>query len=516
MRFASPLRLRAALAVTALALVAAACGGGGEGGGSGAPRAEGAGLVPASTAVFISVNTDFGSAQWQAAEALAARFPSGAEAVASLLESLSDGGVDLETELKPALGPETDLAILELTDRLRSADDPPVVLLTQPRDPAKLEELVAGGKDKAVVRDVGDGWYMVADNEARIDRVLAGADEESLADTDAFAHAMADLEGEAVGKLYVNGPALVQGIRQGAEQGARAGALDLGSLGAGSLESIALAFTAEPQGARAEGVARTAEGPLLTPYAAELASLVPSDALVYASFANLRTSLEQLLELASKQTPDFDTQLGQLQLGLGISLEDDLLPIFEGEHALWVRADEAGSDLGAEITIVLSPADPEKALVTLERLATGFAGFAALGGGEAPFSVESTTIAGVAAKKLTLQGQATSLYFALVGDHLVVTTAERGIADLAAPSGSLADDPLFQEATQAAELPDESLGFVYVNIRDGLELAELPAAGMLGDIDPETRENLRALQYLVAYATGEADKLRFSGFLGIK
>jgi hypothetical protein len=513
MRLVPPLRLRAALAATAAALVVGACGGDDGGGGSAAPRAEGAGLVPASTAVFIAVNTDFGSAQWQAAEALAARFPSGAEAVDSLLESLSDGGVDVEAELKPALGPETDLAILGLSDRLRSADDAPIVLLTQPRDPAKLQALVAEGKDEAVARDVGDGWYMVADSDALIDLVVAGADEGSLADTDAFARAMDDLEGEAVGKIYVNGPALVEGIRMGAEQSA--GAVDLGSFGADSLESIALAFTAEPQGARAEGVARTKEGPELSPYAAELAALVPADALVYVSFANVRTSLEQLLDLAREQTPDLDAQLGQLQLGLGISLEDDLLPIFEGEHALFVRADEAG-ELGAEVTVVLSPAEPQKALGVLESLTSGIAGFAALGGGEAPFAVESTTVAGIDAKKLTIEDEDTSLYFALVDEHVVLTTSERGIADLAAPSGSLADDPLFQEATQAAGLPDETLGFVYVNVRDGLELAEVPAAGMFGELDPETRENLRSLQYLVAYATGETDELHFSGFLGIK
>jgi hypothetical protein len=508
MRLVTPLRLRAALAVPALALVAVSCGG--DGGGAGAaPRAEGAALVPASTAVFISVNTDFESSQWQAAEAFAARFPSGGNVVESILESLSGEGVDVETELKPALGPETDIAILELSDDLQSEDDAPLVLLTRPPDPAKLKQLAAEGRDQAVVRDVGDGWYMVADNDALIDEVLAGADDASLADNEDFAEAMGELEGDAVAKLYVNGPALVEGIRQGAEQGA--GTPDFGTLGTGSLESVAFAVTAEPQGVRGDGVARTTEGQALEPYTAELASLVPADAIVYASFANLRTALERLLELASQQTPDFDAQLGQLQLGLGLSLEDDLLPIFEGEHALYVRPGEPEP----EVTVLLSPPDPEQARATLDQLTQGIGALAALGGGEAPFTVTDTTIAGMPAKHIEIEGEDEELYYALVGDHVVLSTAEKGIASVAAPSGSLADDPLFQEAEQAAGLPDESLGFVYVNVRDGLELAEL-AAGNFGEIDAETLENLRSLQYLVAYATGTQGELHFAGFLGIK
>jgi hypothetical protein len=506
-RLLNPLGLRATLAA-ALVLLAAACGGGGGGGGA-APRAEGAGLVPASTAVFISVNTDFESSQWQAAEALAARFPSGGEAVQSFLESLSAEGVDIEADLKPALGPETDLAILELSDELQSEDAAPIVLLTQPRDREKLEELVSGGEDEAVVRDVGDGWTMVADSEAIIDRVLAGADEESLADSDAFEEAMSTLEGEAVAKLYVSGSALVEGIREGAEQGA--GDVDLGSLGADSLESIAVAITAEPQGARGEGVARMEGGPELAPYAAELASSVPADALVYASFSNLSAALEQLLDLAAQETPDFGEQLGQLELGLGVSLRDDLLPIFEGEHALYVREGEPEP----ELTVLLSPPDPAQALATLDKLTAGIGGLAALGGGEAPFTLSETTIAGVPAKHLEIQGEGGELYYALVGDHIVVTTAERGIADQAAPSSSLLDDSLYREATEAAALPGETLGFLYVNLRDGLELAEL-AAGSFDAFDAEALANLRSLQYLVAYATGEPDELRFAGFLGIK
>jgi hypothetical protein len=56
-------------AVVAAALVAAGCGGGGGGG----PPPDGAGVAPASSIAFVSVNTDFSSDQWRKVADLAGR-----------------------------------------------------------------------------------------------------------------------------------------------------------------------------------------------------------------------------------------------------------------------------------------------------------------------------------------------------------------------------------------------------------------------------------------------------------
>jgi hypothetical protein len=58
-------------AVVAAAVAAAGCGGGG----GGASLPDGAGVAPASSIAFVSVNTDFSSDQWRKVADLAGRFP---------------------------------------------------------------------------------------------------------------------------------------------------------------------------------------------------------------------------------------------------------------------------------------------------------------------------------------------------------------------------------------------------------------------------------------------------------
>jgi hypothetical protein len=496
--------LPVAAAVAAAAGLAACGGGAGVGAGGGSP--QGAALLAAATPVFVSVDTDFGSEQWQAVEALVQRFPSGQEALDSLLQQVGEQGLEFETDVKPALGPELDVALLDV-----QADEPTVVMLTQPTDPAKLEALLAQGDEPPVWR-VEDGWYVVADSEEAIDRALAG-DDGSLAESDVFEQAMADLPSDAVARVYVDGAALIQAVEQGAGQGTLGdSAPGLGSLSGltGSFDSLSLAFVAEPEGVRVEGVVATPDAPQLEAGSADLGSLVPSDVLLFASFNGLDKGLSQLLDAVGQQTPDFDQSLAQIELGLGISLEDDLLPIFAGEGALYVRA---GAPI-PEVTLLLSPDDPTRALATLDKLTAAIGAFGALGGGDgAPeLGATDTTIAGVPAKQLQINEQL-SLYYAVVDDHVVLTTAVKGIADLVAGGARLVDDPLFQEAKEAAGVPDETSGFFYVNLEGAISALETVEAFQVDD--QETLANLQVLRYLVVHASADERGTRFAGFLGI-
>ena len=504
MQLSTPPRALAAALASVVVLAAAACGGGG---GSGTAGSEGAALVPADVAAFVSVDTDFDSEQWAAVEALMARFPSGDEAIQSLLDSLTSEGLDLETDIKPAFGPETSLAILELDqEQLDSEDNAPIVMLTKPTDAAKFQKLLEDGEDEAVTREVGDGWYMVADNDAIIDSVVADAEQASLADDPRYEEALADLPSGWVATLYLNGHMVMASL----EGEVDAAVNPLFDLGAGSLVSVAVALTAEAQGLSVEGVVRTEGAPEPVTYTAVLPGIVPADALLYASFSDFRTAVEKLLEIAAKQDPEFDSKLGQAQLGLGISIEDDLLPLFEGEHGLYVRS---GLPI-PEITLLLSPAEPQRGLATLDKLVANVVALAGLSGEDVPFTVTDTTIAGVPVKQLDIEGQEFSLLYALVGDNLVLTTQTSGIADLVAGAGTLADDPLYQEAAGAAALTDKTTGFLYVNMRDGFALLE--QLGELADAAPADLEELRPLQYLVVQTGGDAGRMTFSGFLGIK
>jgi hypothetical protein len=495
MRLLGSIRALAVVLLVAVALGVAGCGGGAADVGS----VEGAGLVGSDAAVFVSLNIDFDSEQWQAVEALISRFPGGEQALSSLLEKLGAPGLDFEQDVKPALGPETNVVVLELSDKLGSAENAPIVLFTQPRDRSRLEALLAEGTDKAVLRELGDGWVAVADNQAIIDRALEAANSSPLAEDPRFNEAMDELPEEAVATVYLNGNNLADAFtRRLTGAGQTLGSL---AIGAGAPDSIAIAATAEEEGVRLHGVARSQDAPAVDPYQATLPAVAPSGTLLFASFANARQAVEQLLELAAEQEPSLDQQLGQMQLALGVSLEDDVLPLFEGEHALYVRA----ALPVPEITLLLSPADPRKGLATLDAITSAVGSLAGLSGEEAPFQVTSKSIAGIPAKRLTLPRRDLSLYYALVGGKIAVTTQVEGIADLATSSKHLADDAIFTEAMDAAGVSGESLGFVYVDLKGAISSFERP----------ETTRKLGPLRYLVVQAAGGGEEITLSGFLAV-
>ena len=128
---------RTALAAAVFLLAAAGCGGGDGDLGSGAD------VAPRSTAVFVSIDTDFEGGQWQAAEDLIAKFPDGREALRDLPRELEQEDVDFERDVKPAVGPEVDLVLLDLEDEDAS------VVLTQPAEEGKGRELVRKGDEPA-------------------------------------------------------------------------------------------------------------------------------------------------------------------------------------------------------------------------------------------------------------------------------------------------------------------------------------------------------------------------------
>ena len=76
-------------------------------------------MAPGSTAVFVAINTDSGSDQWQAAQDLLERFPEGPGVITDFLAGLEREDLDYETDVEPALGPETDLVFLDLDGRPR-------------------------------------------------------------------------------------------------------------------------------------------------------------------------------------------------------------------------------------------------------------------------------------------------------------------------------------------------------------------------------------------------------------
>lgn len=484
------LRLVAVGLVASLALVAGACGGsdGVTGAGDGS---EAAGFAPATASAFFTVNTDFESDAWKNLDALLAKFPDRERAVQQLREGLTTEGVTFD-EIKAALGPETALAVLSFEGETGNFFG-----LTEAKDQAKLDALIqkldeADTSSGDSVKEVVDGWTIVSGNQPGIDAAKRAHDGESLSESDRFEEAMGDLSGDAVVRFYLDGAALSRQL-DAQSQGAASSLA-----GGGRLESIAGQVTAADDGLGFDLVTRTEGGTEPQNYAAELPSQVPGDVLLFASFRGLGEQLEQ-----ASSNPRLQEQLGMVQGVLGISVSE-LADLFRGEAALYVRQ---GAPF-PEVTLALAVENEQESLAKVDRLAQRLAQF---GGGGAP---TATRIGDVDAKQLRLQNFA--VYYAAFDGKLVITSATTGISELTGGGDKLEDDESFKAAAEAAEMPDETAGFLYVNIEDAVPLLENFAQTAGEPLPSETRSNLEPLRSALFYATAEEGKARVKGFLRIE
>jgi hypothetical protein len=487
-----PMRLRVAAVglVAVFTLAAGACGGSdevtGAGGGS-----DGAGFVPGTAPAYVSFNTDFESDAWTNLQALLDKFPDRERALSQIREGFEAGDVTFD-EIKAALGPETGLAVLAFEGETGTAFG-----LTEAKDQAKLDELIrrlneADETGDDAVKEVVDGWTIVSDNQAAIDAAKRAHEGESLADSERFDDAMSDLSGDAVVRFYLDGAALSRQL-DAQTQGA---ATSLA--GGGTLQSIAGQVTAADDGLGFDVVVRTDGGTTPGAYESQLVGQVPADVLVFGSFNALG---EQLKKVSS--SPQLQQQLGALQGALGISVTE-LGDLLGGEGAFYVRQ---GAPI-PEITLAVTVDDEQQAFATVDRLAMRLAQFA---GGGAP---TPTKIGDVDAKRLTIQNFA--VYYAAFDGKLVVTSATTGISELAGGGDKLADDPTFTAAKASAEMPDETAGFLYLNIEDALPLLEGFAQTAGEPLPPEARANAEPLRSALFYATAEEGKARVKGFLRIE
>jgi hypothetical protein len=484
------LRVVAVGLVAALALAAGACGGSDEVTGAG-EGSEAAGFAPATAPAFITVNTDFESDGWKNLEALLEKFPDRQQALNQLRQGLEAENVTFE-EIKAALGPETALAVLAFEGETGNAFG-----LTEAKDQAKLDALIqkldaadTTGDDS--VKEVVDGWTIVSEAQSAIDAAKRAHDGDSLAESDAFEEAMADLSGDAILRFYVDGAALSREL-DAQTQGA---ATSLA--GGGTLKSIAGQVTAADDGVGFDVVTRTEGGTQPKQFAAKLVDAVPADVFLYASFSGLGDQLKQV-----SSNPQLQEQLGMVQGLLGISVSE-LAELFQGEAAFYVRQ---GAPI-PEITLAVTVENEQQAMAMVDRLAQRLAQFA---GGGAP---TATKIGDVDAKQLRVQNFA--VYYAAFDGKLVITSATTGISELSGGGAKLADDETFTQAKEAAEMPDETAGFVYVNIEDLLPVIENFAQTAGEPLPSEARSNAEPLRSALFYATAEEGKARLKGFLRIE
>jgi len=485
--------MRRLLPFLALAALLAGCGSSTKSSSTGGSVPAGASEVRAGALAFVSVNSDLGSAQWQQLDDLAQKFPGRDHAVAQLKQELTQEGVDYEQDVKPALGPEVDIAVVAGgTDT-----SPQVVALTKPDDPGKFKALVAKlnakdtSGDRAVYREV-DGWYALSDKQTAISNVVGGGN--SLADDAGFKEAMDKLPGDALVKAYVDGPRLNAVVSASAAQ--NGGGFDSSTLGLDKLKYVAASASAEDKGVRIRGA--SSGGPTsAADFASALVGGVPSDAFAFLDFKGEGTT-DQLEKL--KSNPEAAKAIAQLQKEYGVTL-DELLSLLGGEVAFYAR-----SGIGIpELTLALDPKDSAAALDTLDKLATKLA--AETGG-----TVQSGTQGGHDVKTVNL-GQF-AIHYGTVDGKVLITSGVSGIADYG-QGDNLSDSGDFKEAKDTAGMPDSTGGVFYLDLKDALPMLEGLASLSGENLPSSTTENLRPLRSFLAWSNVSGETRTFDAFLAI-
>src|SRR3989440_5642737 len=310
-------RLAVAAPLAALALLVAAGWGGSSNWKGGAPGSPaGATVIPASAVAYVSINSDLGSDQWKKADALSKRFPGRAKAFADFQKELAKQNLDFQKDVKPALGPEIDVAWLDFADNGQN-----VVAVTQPKDDAKLAALVKKNNSdpssqKLYTEKVGD-WTALAGSQARLDRLKSAQNGAKLADDSTFKEAVSGLPDDPLVKAYLNGQAARQAIKGSLPSSATTNGF-LAGTPLGNLQWLSAGATSESNGIRlAIGEKGPGGGKNYSP---ELVHALPAGAWGYLSFTDLASGLRQGIN-ALKSTPGFEKGRAQVEQALGLSLE---------------------------------------------------------------------------------------------------------------------------------------------------------------------------------------------------
>jgi len=467
------------LVVAALSLPAVGCGEGSS------PGAAGASVAPAATQVFVSVDTSFDSSEWEAGRSLLGKFPDGDRAVDWVLDELGGKGVDFEEDVKPALGPETDFVALDV------AGDGKVVGLTQPEDKAKLEALLGKSDEPLVSREI-DGWVAFSDTEANLDEFERLRADGTLEDDGEYQKVSGEVADDGIAHVFVAGSAL--------------GSTPLAGLFGADAPSLALSLDPQEDGIHIEGAASPATGDLFADeFSAELPDQVPAGAFLYAGASDLERQLGTLRDFLAEVAPGIERDIGRAESQIGVSLDEDVFPLFSAESALYLRP---GFPI-PEATIVTQVDDEQGALAVIDKLANEVSEY--YGTAE----LHSIDIEGVQAKELAVN-RLFSVYYAALDGKLVITTSRQGIADLQAEGDRLADDEAFKDATEAAGMPSETTGFLYADLDQALPTV-FGLMGFSGQSTPDWLErNLEPLQSLVLYGERDGDVAKLVGLLSIQ
>ena len=484
-----------ALCLGVLALALAACGGAADGGPA-VRISEGAAFAPARAPAFVEITTDVDGAQWRKAESPLDRFPGKDAVLGDLRQELNADNLSWERDVKPALG---DAVYLVWLDFANGGDD--VVGFTKPADRRKFERVLESGDEPTVHREL-DGWVVFSDRASLLDRFQDARTGGSLADEDRFEEATDELPEDSIVRAYLNGEEVQRAVDASLAQGGAPASL---TRTYGRLETLGAAVVAKGDGVMLKADVATASAPAAEPYTPELPSVVPSGALAYVSFGTLEEGFRRALRVLEENDPALAAQRGQAEQVLGLTLEDDVLPLFGKEGGIAVyRVKQTPA-----VALFLAVSDEGKARRVLDR----FGALAKLADGA---TTRRFTVEGVEARELRFRRDDVSLLTVVSRNRLIVTSSEAVLRDVLDGGRTLADDNGFKRAREAAGLPGETTGFLYLALQRGVPFV-LDYAEREGEqIAPEARRNVRPLRSLLLFAEQDGDDQTLTGFVELE
>jgi hypothetical protein len=501
--------------------------------GSPTPPATGAArLVPADALVYVHVSTDPEREGVQRALRLIDRFPSLPRVRDRVLQRLSSlgTGVSFQRDVRPWLGKEAALALLNT--RTQTAGS---LLIVAVADRGRADAFLrrvggpAGSTDYRGIRitNYGNvaaafvGRYLVL---APPESVRAAVDVRagrapSLARAPTFRRASRGLPAGRVLDAYASPDGVARVLApQGGALGA-AGAL----LDQPALAGVALALTAsdggaqlqihsirDPARARRLGIGRP------QPFAPRLLGSIPADAMAYIGLTHLDRAAARLLTAGlagggagARITVLLQRAQRDLQRRTGVNLRRDVLPLFQGEVALWL----APATPAPVLTLVSSTRDEQATREAFAQLQVPLARLLAPPSSNAPVPTWQERDLGDGVQDFQLRlSPGIELDYAVFGGKLVVSTALAGVRAVKGAKRRLADDPSFQATL--GDRPDRVTSLVFLDFSELLALGERTG---LSDSRSylAVRDDLRKIKAVGAAATGSGDESTTKVFIQI-
>ena len=443
--------------------------------------------------MFVVIDSDLRSSQWQTVNALANKFPDKQKAVDAIKQQLNRNGLDWKRDLEPALGPEVDVVMLDF------AHPNETVALMQPQDEGAFERAVKKGNaidpSSQLVYDKFHGWTVMSDKQAAIDAFERASDSSvrMLPEDGTFSSATRK-SGDGILRAYVNGAQVMTAARNslGPDAGPYFKKL-------GTLDWLLMTLRAKSDGIAWDTTVHGTPGKefdKVSEHASDgsLQKLVPKDALLYLAFHGSKGMLGGLGSNPILQQSGLK--------GLGDALQQ-LGRIMAGENALYVRA-PGSSDL-PEVTFIAAPEGGVDGAAALDRVLNRFA--KELGG-----RPHRAVVAGVPVRVIGAGGRVTVQY-ANVKGKLVVTDLPSGIAFAKNGGKVLTDSREYQNAARSSGLPAKPQVVLYVDIH-----STIPLIGRLGNgrIPASVERNLKPLRSAVEYAVSHSHEIQISFFLRIQ